>query len=179
MELDTFNKLMASGVKCGTMCHIVTRTPVHGAVKFARGEAEKRPSPFGEITKESDKVTQFGIKDYEALVNRHREGEGLDADFVAQAPKGFVRKSAFHCVSNADGSVMLTFNDVNAQTRGTRLFDGQGVEIVGERLEDYKAHFAPAPRKAYANQGTDKVVAIRNVKLANVVSITVGGVTYR
>jgi len=175
MEEKTYLGIVA-GNRTGSIVTTVTFTPVSKARKTHKVTHEK--SPYGEVKKREVRQTHLGVKDYETLVNTHREREGLEADFKAKST-WYTKESPAFGRAKSDGTPVAIFNDEGLPVLETHYFDGNGVELVGDRLADFKENYMPEYKGAYEGQGTEAKVRVRSVKLSNVESITVGGVTYR
>lgn len=160
----------------GTICAMETDTPVK-ATKKSRADKSVL-NPYGEVRKYTAFNTHLGVKDYEVLVNKHRAAEGLEADFQAKSAWYVKESPAFGRAKNG-GTPCAIVNDEGLNVHSRKYFTADGVELVGEALEDFKSNYAPLPSKAYENQGTDAKVRVRAIKLENIKSITIGGVTYR
>lgn len=160
----------------GTICSMETNTPVK-ATKKSRADKSVL-NPYGEVRKSTAFTTHLGVKDYETLVNAHRTKEGLDADFEAKSSWYIKEAPAFGRAKNG-GTPVAIVNDEGMSVQSRKFFTADGTELVGSALEDFTANFAPLSRPAYDNQGTDAKVRVRAIKLENIKSITIGGVTYR
>ena len=160
----------------GTICSMETSTPVK-ATKKSRADKSVL-NPYGEVRKSTAFTTHLGIKDYETLVNAHRVNEGKEADFEAKSAWYTKEAPAFGRAKNG-GTPVAIVNDEGMSVQSRHFFTADGTELVGSALEDFTANFAPLPSKGYENQGTEAKVRVRAIKLENIKSITIGGVTYR
>lgn len=128
----------------------------------------KTGNPYRNITKLYRANYIMGAN-YEASVNRQREREDKDTDFVEQERSWGTRINNFLIEHN--GEYYLRLQETR-EKYSSQYFDGEK-EIPYKELEP----FFPK-KKGATNQGIDSEVRYRNLKISNIVSIQYDGVTY-
>lgn len=126
----------------------------------------------GRVTKLS-RVNGMVNWNYANAVNKQREREGLDADFVPNARKwgSRVKKTPFIEHTNKQGEYKRYLEMKVERSLGTDYF----VDGLPARSEDVTPSLKS---RGESRQGVDKEVIVRDYALENILTITCGGTKY-
>ena len=142
-------------------------------VKMNKKNAAKEPNPFHDLIYKRQKANVFINFDYSKSVNRARDKEGNEEEFVAKP-----RKWGEHL----EGTPIITHNGKYYLETRFLGYEPQ-VEYLKENASIDKSvfeSFLPPERPATSkeHQGLEEEIIIRDIDIKNIHQITFGGDTY-
>lgn len=149
-------------VKGTTFASIKTRTLVRMSKKAIAS------CPFGQIAKESTVSVTLGFH-YAKSVNRQRDREGLEADFVAE-PRAWGERISGTPIVKHNGEFYLECKV--ERSIGHQYYDETGNPLSDDDVDAY------LPDRGASRQGVEREIVIRDYKLDSIRSITLNGTVY-
>lgn len=156
-------------VKGATPATFIAVTPV----KMNKKNKEKEPNPYHNLVFKRQKANVFINFDYTKSVNRARDKEGNDEEFVA-------KKRAWG--EKVDGTPIITHNGKYYLETRFLGYEPQ-IEYLKENVAIDKSlfeSFLPPERSTASkeHQGLEEEIIIRDIDIKNIHQITFGGDTY-
>ena len=154
----------------------------NGVTKKSR--ADKRPAEecFDFPVRKSYNVNfPFGAN-YGNMVQKQRDREGIEGEFVAEKPSGMTVVNRYICQGDNNPSQFYLRIPIPAPTKkfafGESVYvDAEGKKLSFEEVKDLKENFLRLESSS-DKQGTDETVGFLCVKIENVLAIAFGGKVY-
>lgn len=150
--------MMLEGIKGATFATLVTST---------EPELKKTGNPYTDVRKVSRVNVCLGFQ-YENAVNRQREREGNDEEFVS-APRSWGRKISPMFVEHKGKLYLETKVEKSLST----TYLSKGREISSDDIAPFLRS-----RSGSGRQETEKAIVVRDYSLESILSLTVGGQDY-
>ena len=142
------------------------------SVKTAGG----KKNPFADKVFSKSTNTVQGLIDYQAAVNRRREAEGIETDFISQDSKVGSRvyidgKASIFLANMNTGCIYVQYSHLKTQQR-EYIVNG---ETFPEAKDEWNLYTPPKRDAAETSQGVENQVVIRSPKLESILAISAGG----